>query len=104
LADAARSEARGQDARGGPLEPQSRAAGARRGARTRRHAAAAVLADPARRERRRVAVVREPRDRRDRLQPDAVGTAHRIVLGRTRRRADVGRLALTLAGVSTASL
>ena len=56
--------------------------------------AAAVLGDQAGCRRGRAAVVRGPRDRRHRLQPDAVGPAQRTVLGRAGRGPAGERLAL----------
>ena len=88
LADAARPEDGGQGPRGRALEPQRRAARARprRSAtstrcsrRSRRSAATSPRAG--------APVVRGARDRRHRLQPDAVGAADRRVHRRARRAA-----------------
>ncbi len=94
LGHAPRPARRGQDPRGRGLQLHRRAARGLRGHRPRRVAPAAVLDDRARHRAGAAALVRRARDRRDRLQPDGLGPAHRRLHARARRGAGLRRLAL----------
>ena len=76
---------RGQGPLAGRLELRRGAARAVRGGPARHVVAAALLDDPPRRGGRRGSLVRRPRHRRHRLQPDAVGPADRLLHRRARR-------------------
>src|SRR5947208_12396790 len=85
---------RGRQSTGrGRLELRRRVARALRGDPPRGFAAAAVLPDPARGRGAGDSLVRGARDRRHRLQPDAVGSLDGRLYSRARRGAGSGRLA-----------
>ena len=93
LAGVHRPQARGQDPRGRAVQPQRvPARGGRGGRRGGRHPAA-VQPDPPRRGRRRPALGARARRGRDRLQPDGLGPAHRLVHRRAGGPPAAGRLA-----------
>ncbi len=105
LGDPARPQSRGQGAGGGPLQPQRGAADRRPRRVGHVDTLAAAVLPAIRRElgRRSAALVRGARNRRHRLQPDAVRAAHRRLHGEAgAKRAARQRLALAQCRVHAA--